>query len=218
MGRLRCYRDPQRGAICALVATGAGLRDVQEVLVRHVSPDGSHVQIAGADDEIEPGAQSYVRATRLARLAEGALPDDPLLVNAADEAITDRAISDVVSDARRHTGLLLTSIRVRRAGTAGARDADDSAALLRRYGTSLHRLGEPLRGSTSTNIERRGPASGPLPSSSPAPHPAALNSDLIRQRRLDAGLSRRALATLVGGTARIIAGLEAGENHSQQEW
>lgn len=90
---LRGYASPLRAAVCALNAAGVPNNDMIAVTVQDTSDDGPLMQSLPAP------ALPYLRAQRLARLADGAAQDSALV------PIGTAAVSGVLRNARRDLGL-----------------------------------------------------------------------------------------------------------------
>jgi hypothetical protein len=73
--QLAIYREPYRGAVCALAATRLGADDMLALRCGDVSGDGSRIQLEDEALDVEPGARVYLRAMRLLRQLHGAAPD-----------------------------------------------------------------------------------------------------------------------------------------------
>jgi hypothetical protein len=106
--RLAVYREPYRGAICALAATGGGSQDMLAVTCRDVAADGSTVQIGDQLRPIETGARVYLRAMRTLRQLQ-ADGNPPLLANTSGETLRPRIPGDVLKAARVTCGAALVS-------------------------------------------------------------------------------------------------------------
>ena len=94
---LRAYRDPHRAAAVALHQHGLTPAAMHALTVGSTAEDGSDAD----GTTVDPRGRAYVRAQRLHRAADGAGPEDPLLV---DEP---RRTVNALRDARADLGLRL---------------------------------------------------------------------------------------------------------------
>ncbi len=79
--RLRAYREPYRGAMCALAAAELGVDDVLEIRLADVAADGTSVTLSGKRCDVPAGGAPYLRAQVALRTLEGAGPGDTLFAD-----------------------------------------------------------------------------------------------------------------------------------------
>lgn len=211
--RMRSYRHPHRGAACALLAAHLDVEQVRALLVSEVREDGSAVRTEAGWVELEPGSHEFIAGQVLLRRSEGALPGEPLLVNTNDGSpVTDRAVAGLATDARRQLGVLVTSRRVQRLNGIGQ-------SWTTRGGVHLTALGAPLAAPALTappaGHTPAPPAQGTL--NKKTADSGLVNGELLRLRRLAAGMSRRQLATVVGSTPVAVKNVETGVSGHLQE-
>jgi len=60
--KLRAYRDPHRGAVCALTAAGLDIAAQQQLRVANVTDDGAGVHTGGRFVQVHRDAAVYLRA------------------------------------------------------------------------------------------------------------------------------------------------------------
>lgn len=129
---LLAYREPVRGAACALVAAGAGIDDLLAARVRDVTDDGAAVAPSGTAIEVHPGAAVFLRALVLARTGDGAGGDDALFAT-EDGPIRDRMLVRYVQAPLTDLGLAVATRAV-----SGARV--DARRWANRWGVSVQAL------------------------------------------------------------------------------
>jgi hypothetical protein len=116
--RLRAYRQPYRGAACALVACELALESILEVRLSDVDADGGVVEAVrtGTAEQVQlpPGAEVYLRAQVYHRQIQGAGPDDPLFAT-EEGPMRDRYLANAVRAAVTEVGVPLYSQQVERA-------------------------------------------------------------------------------------------------------
>lgn len=111
--RLRCYRQPLAGAACALAAAGCDLPQMHQLTVADVAADGTHVTVDRTPVAVEPAATPLLAAQRLQRLADGAAPDAPLLVDATADRLTPKRLADAINTAATEACVAVTHRHVR---------------------------------------------------------------------------------------------------------
>ena len=132
--RLRAYREPYRGAACALVACDLGIETLLGVRVGQVAADGVTVSSAGVGRElaVPGGAAVFLSAQRWYRLLQGATSDE-LLFAEGDAAMGAKYLADAVRAPVLEIGVPLYSQRVARAEL-------DPKQWTRRWGISVQEL------------------------------------------------------------------------------
>lgn len=131
--KLRAYRDPHRGAICALTAAGLDIAGQQQLRIGDVADDGTSVHTSGRAVVVRPDAAVYLRAAVQRRRSEGASDDETLLTIATGTPMRAKGIADVIAAAMRELGVALVSGQVLRSDS-------DHASWLRRRGVSVTHL------------------------------------------------------------------------------
>lgn len=106
--RLRAYRQPHRGAVCALTATGLDIETQRRIRIRDVASDGSHVQVDGVATKVPSGAEPFVMAQRLHRRISGAQLDDPFFASQTGGPAGARLLRQALIDAALELGVVLT--------------------------------------------------------------------------------------------------------------
>lgn len=130
---LGAYRDPIRGAACALAAKGAGTDDLAAVRLADVADDGTSVVSHDGDRvEVHPAAAVYLRAQVLARVAEGAAVGDALFAS-EDGPMRPRMLVRYVQAPLADLGLAVTTRAVTKARLDAGRWAN-------RWGVSVQTL------------------------------------------------------------------------------
>lgn len=204
--RMRAYRMPHRGAVCALAAARLTTTELREIRMGQARDDGTTVTVAGRDIAVEPAAAEYVATQRLLRTASGAKESDPLLTDGDGKPISDKEIARILSLARIELGVVVTSRLV-------VRTPPSTASALARCGVTVTRIGEPAPaepqlgppaaaddGDTTTGVNK----------------PLLLDVELVRRRRTELNLTRRALARHLGDVSPAVVGrLENGGNHEE---
>lgn len=112
--RLRAYREPYRGAVCALVARQLPLDAVSAVTLDDVAADGSVVTVDGEQVDLPPGADLFLRAQVVYRRIQGATGPDLLFATEAGPMAT-RYLADAVRAVLGDLGVALFSQQVERA-------------------------------------------------------------------------------------------------------
>lgn len=134
--RLRAYREPYRGAVCALVACSMTLGAISSVTLCDVAADGTWLNAAGDPGtrrvDIPPGAELLMRAQVIHRQIQGACDQD-LLFATEEGPMATRYLANAVRDALGDLGIPLFSQQVERA-------AVDPARWARRWGLSVQTL------------------------------------------------------------------------------
>ena len=102
---MRAYRDPHRGAVCALLAAGCALDELPTIEVGAIAD--SAAQVAGRAVSVHPDAALFLRAQQLRRRFDGAADDDPLLVAPDGRLLGDRAAAGIIRTAARELGVPL---------------------------------------------------------------------------------------------------------------
>lgn len=199
--QLRCFPHPNRGGIAALSAAGLTPAQTVEVTLGQVDPDGIFVTLDGKRVAVEPGAQPLLRGLVLLRLAEGAQPNDRLLLTSKGTALLPRGVTDGLADIAAVTGLLLSSTGSRLKRTSALYDHGFAISQL---GPRLPHAGSPAPTGTGA-VQTADPPDG-LPE-------VLLDVDLVRRRRLELRLSHRELARLAGTTMTTLTALDRGVNH-----
>lgn len=130
---LAAYRDPARGASCALTAAGAGMDDVTGARLDDVAADGTTMTAGdGTTFQVHPDATVYLRAQRLARRADGADGADLLFAD-EDGPMRARLLIGYVRAPVADLGIALATKAL-----TGARP--DSARWASRWGVSVAKL------------------------------------------------------------------------------
>lgn len=114
---LRAYRQPFRGAVNACLAAGVEVEDAPTIKVGEVSTDGASITTGGRRIEVPSGAEVFLRALLLQRLADGAGPEAQLfydyskgpqkaflLVRALNASARELGVGLVTSRLKRHGG------------------------------------------------------------------------------------------------------------------
>jgi hypothetical protein len=130
--RLRAYREPHRGAACALSALRLSVADMLALRVDAVRPDGSAVRVAGEDRVVPAPAREYLAVQARMRRLEGAGDEEPFMATLR-VPLRARPIAMALAHAARELGL---AIAPRQAG----RDPGRGAVWLRRHGMILEAL------------------------------------------------------------------------------
>ncbi|MGH8981158.1 MAG: hypothetical protein ACRDWE_09090 [Acidimicrobiales bacterium] len=116
--RLRAYREPYRGAACALVASEMALHSMLEVRIADVDPDGSAVAFPGPDGPervvLPEGAEVFLRAQVVHRAIQGAGTGE-LLFATEEGPMTAKYLANSVRAALADVGVPLYSQQVERA-------------------------------------------------------------------------------------------------------
>jgi hypothetical protein len=132
--RLRAYREPYRGAACALVACDLGIESLLDIRIGQLSPDGTSVTVSGTERAVVVplGAEVFLAAQRWYRLLHGA-GDDDLLFAEEGGPMGAKYLADAVRAPILEVGVPLYSQRVARADL-------DPKQWTRRWGISVQRL------------------------------------------------------------------------------
>lgn len=112
--RLRAYRQPYRGAACALVACELALEPVLGLTLADVGEDGKVVAVAGKKVKVPVGAELYLRAQVAYRRIQGATEEE-LLFATEDGPMRAKSLADAVRNALTELGVPLYSQQVERA-------------------------------------------------------------------------------------------------------
>jgi hypothetical protein len=106
---LAAYRDPARGAACALAAAGAGIDDLATMGLDDLAADGvTATATDGTSFEVPPDAAVYLRAQHLARRSEGADGTD-LVFAEEDQPVRGRMLVKYVRAPVTDLGIALTT-------------------------------------------------------------------------------------------------------------
>lgn len=134
--RLRAYREPYRGAACALAARDLAVDTMLAVTLDNVSADGRSVTVErhGVREELNvPGrADLYLRAQVWHRRFQGA-SGSGLLFATEDGPMTDRSLSSAVRAPASEVAVTLSSQQIERGETTAQR-------WVRRWGLAVQAL------------------------------------------------------------------------------
>lgn len=134
--RLRAYREPFRGAACALAACELSLDAMSLMTLADVAADGSNVQADTGGGvvtvEVPEGASIYMRALVQHRVIQGASEDDLLFVR-DDTTLESKYLADAIRCPITEVGVPLYSQQVERADL-------DPKRWSRRWGLSVQEL------------------------------------------------------------------------------
>ena len=140
--RLRAYKHPYQGAVCALVAAGVDLSCQRTLTVGDVNSDGTHVTVDGTTITVPDGASVFLQAHTLHRMTEGADRTDSLFADVDGKQFSVRKLARALSDAATDLGIVLYAGQVRR--------SNPNRRLWRSgHGISIKRLAPPRRGSAA---------------------------------------------------------------------
>jgi transcriptional regulator with XRE-family HTH domain len=206
--RLRAYRLPVRGAVCALAAARLGAAAICALTLADVAPDGSTVTLNGSTVPIEPDAAGYLAEQRLLRLATGAPAHAPLLTTSTGTQLSGQGLARLLSEARTEVGVVVTSRVVERQAPGGA-------TTLRRWGVTITEIGPAVPGAPDTTTTTAPATRANTSLASPADQPL-LDVELLRRRKLELRLSRNDIAKHLGVSTAVIGRLESGANHAEQ--
>lgn len=107
------YRQPYRGAVCALAAAALPLGAMTELVCSEVANDGNWAEDAAARRARVPNdGRVYVRAQLLARQDAGASGSDLLFMTAEGEPATVRYLREALTEPTVEAGVKLASGRV----------------------------------------------------------------------------------------------------------
>lgn len=107
--RLAAYREPYRGAVCALAAVGLGIDDMCELACSDVDAAGTQVTFGGTAMDIPAGAEVFVRAQLLWRSYFGAEPTDLFFADEHNHLLARRLLSQALRDPLLELGVPLIS-------------------------------------------------------------------------------------------------------------
>lgn len=131
--RLRAYRQPYRGAACALAACDMALETMLGLALAGVRADGKLVVApSGKKVTLPAGAELYLRAQVAHRYIQGA-SDDELLFATEDGPMRDKYLADAVRNALSEVGVTLYSQQLDRAEL-------DPKRWARRWGIAVQEL------------------------------------------------------------------------------
>ena len=120
--RLHAYPEPHRAAICALAAAGVAAAQIRQVTVAGYLPDTTVVRLAdGNVVDIEPDAAVYLTAQWHLRMQQGADDGALLLPGHRGRPIAERAVVQIINDARRELGVAVAPARPDRKPVTGHR-------------------------------------------------------------------------------------------------
>lgn len=134
--RLAVYREPYRGAACALAAAELSITEMQTLSLADINANGSSVTIerdGPTTIHIPSGAEVYLRAQRVLRQIEGADTSDRLFAN-EDGPMRDRYIVYALRAPITEVGVAVISGAVQRQRV-------DSKRWANRWGVSVQSLG-----------------------------------------------------------------------------
>jgi hypothetical protein len=130
--RLRAYREPYRGAACALAACEICLDSVLALVLGDVDADGRVVRVGGTSVKVPEGAEVYLRALLWQRRLQGAGSSDLLFAD-DDGPMRAKYLADAIRCPIGELGIPLYSQQVQRAEL-------DSLRWSRRWGLSVKAL------------------------------------------------------------------------------
>ncbi|MDA8309626.1 MAG: hypothetical protein M0Z46_03270 [Actinomycetota bacterium] len=134
--RLRAYREPYRGAACALVARELAVDTMLALRIDDVSGDGRSVSVErnGVREEfsVPPGAELYLRAQVWHRRLQGAVGTE-LLFATEEGPMTDRYLSSAIRAPASEVAVPLYSQQVERGEVTAKR-------WVRRWGLAVQAL------------------------------------------------------------------------------
>lgn len=130
---LAAYRDPVRGAACALAAAGAGIDDLTALRLADIGEHGTGITTAdGTTIHVHPDAAVYLRAQHLVRVAQGA-GDDELVFADEDGPHRNRLLVRYIRNPVTDLGIAVTTRAVTNA-------RPDAARWSSRWGVSVQAL------------------------------------------------------------------------------
>jgi hypothetical protein len=110
--RLRAYREPYRGAACALAALDLSIQTISGVRIADVSGSGQELEVPMAGElvhlEVPAGADLYLRAQVAHRLIQGAVPDE-LLFATEEGPMASKHLADAIRAPITEVGVPLYS-------------------------------------------------------------------------------------------------------------
>lgn len=111
--QFQAYREPHRGAACALLANRCTAHQILDVTLGDIATDGRHVHVDGRNVDMPPTADLYLRAQRQMRVQQGADTTDPLF-DTDDGKQEERAIPDAARQALKELGVPIIAEGIRR--------------------------------------------------------------------------------------------------------
>lgn len=104
---LRAYRQPHRGAVCALTAVHLDIDTQLRIRLGDVASDGSHVQLDGDIFKVPSGAEPFMAAQYLYRRICGARLDEPFIALLTGAPASPRLLRQALADAALELGVVL---------------------------------------------------------------------------------------------------------------
>lgn len=119
--RLGAYREPYRGAVCALAAAEVGVDDMAALTCGDIDPDGRHVAVNGAQVAVPAAARVFLRAQAAWRSYAGAAGTDVFFADEDGAPLRARVLAQAVRDPLYELGVALISQKVVPTRIDGAR-------------------------------------------------------------------------------------------------